>query len=183
MLICHVQFSFDQLYNQLNKKIFNVALHYVQNIEDAEEITADVFVDVYRKLEQFRGEAAIETWVYRITVNKSLDFLRHKNRQKRKGFMITLFGKDDATLEIPSFHHPGVAAEQKENAQILYAGINRLQENQRTAFILVYVEELPQKEVAEVMQLSVKAVESLLQRAKTQLRKILQKEFEVRRKS
>ena len=157
-------------------------MHYVQSVEDAEEITADVFVEVHRRLQQFRGDAAIETWIYRIAVNKSLDFLRYKNRQKRKGFLVSLFGKDESALEISSFHHPGAAAEQKENTAVLYAAINELQENQRTAFILSYIEELPQKEVADTMQLSLKAVESLLQRAKTQLRKTLEKEFEQRRK-
>lgn len=72
-----------------------------------------------------------------------------------------------------AFDHPGIQLERRENARFLFAAIDTLPENQKTAFILAHIEELPQKEIAAIMSLSLKAVESLLQRSKAALRKKL----------
>ena len=176
--------SFNDIFQLNHKRVYNLALNYVQHTEDAEEITQDVFIKVHKELQNFKGESSVETWIYRIAINQSLDFLRYKNRAKRKGFLIPLFTKRDeeeTALDIPDFNHPGIAAEKQENAKSLYAAINKLNENQQTAFILFFVEDMPQKEVAAIMELSLKAVESLLQRAKAQLRKLLENEFDKRR--
>ena len=113
----------------------------------------------------------MSTWIYRITVNKCLDHIRAKNRQKR-GIFSQLFHSDtgEEIHGLSNFEHPGVQLEQKENARYLFEAINTLPENQKTVFILAHLEELPQKEIAEILNLSVKAVESLLQRAKANLR-------------
>jgi RNA polymerase sigma-70 factor (ECF subfamily) len=71
--------DFQNIYNQYGVLVYNVALHYVQNIEDAEEITQDVFVQVYHSLENFSQKSTLKTWIYRIAINKSLDFIKHKN--------------------------------------------------------------------------------------------------------
>lgn len=115
------------------------------------------------------------TWIYRITVNKCLDFLRKKNRKKRFGFMMELFHTDSGEVSIDKAHfdHPGILMEKKENARLLFAAIDLLKENQKTAFVLFHIEELSQKEIAEIMELSPKAVESLIQRAKAVLREKL----------
>ena len=146
----------------------NTALGMVQDETAAEDITQEVFVTVYKTILSFREGASIATWIYRITVNKCLDHLRAKRR--KPGF----FSSTQPESHLASdFVHPGVMAEQRDNAKRLFNAIDRLPENQKTAFVLTYVEELPQKEVAEVLAISVKAVESLLQRAKSNLRKML----------
>lgn len=157
---------FRDIYNQYSLRVYNTTLSIVQNKDDAEEITQDVFVEVNRSLENFQGQSAVGTWIYRIAVNRSLDFLRKKKRKKRWA----IFGKDEEAVSIPDFHHPGVQLENKEKAAILFKAIDRLPENQKTAFILAMIEELPQKEIAEVMKISTEAVESLIQRAKSNLR-------------
>jgi RNA polymerase sigma-70 factor (ECF subfamily) len=89
---------------------------------------------------------------------------------------LRVFGSKE-TGELPEkadFVHPGVLAEQRERAAYLFKAIAQLPENQKTAFVLSHVEDLSQKEVAAVMEISVKAVESLLQRAKGNLRKYLE---------
>jgi len=75
--------DFQNIYNQYHILVYNVALHYVQNIEDAEEITQDVFIQVHGSLEKFQEKSTVKTWLYRITINKSLDFIKHKNSKKR----------------------------------------------------------------------------------------------------
>jgi RNA polymerase sigma factor (sigma-70 family) len=169
------------IYQLYGRRVYNTAISIVQNSSDAEEITQDVFVEIHKSLEKFKGDASLGTWVYRIAVNTSLDHLRHRKRQKRWGLMTGLFGKDDAPIDIPDFHHPGIELENKEQAAILFRAIASLPENQKTAFVLSIIEELPQKEVGEIMKISLKAVESLIQRAKSNLRKDLENFFPGRR--
>jgi len=162
--------------------VFNTAISFLQNREDAEDITQEVFIEVYHSLEKFKQQSSVSTWIYRITVNKSLDFLRKKSSKKRFGFMTSLFNKESGEINIDAGHfdHPGVLLEKKENARILFAAIELLSENQKTAFILFHVEELSQKEIAEVMNTSPKAVESLIQRAKATLKEKLENLYKKR---
>jgi RNA polymerase sigma factor (sigma-70 family) len=147
----------------------------LQNKEDAEDVTQDVFIEVYQSLDKFKQQSNISTWIYRITVNKSLDLLRKKKRKKRFGFMTELFQKDTGEIAVDKAHfdHPGILMEKKEQARVLFAAMDVLSENQKTAFVLFHIEELSQKEIAIIMELSPKAVESLIQRAKAVLREKL----------
>ena len=147
----------------------------MQNVEDAEDITQEVFVEVFQSVKNFKGESKLSTWIYRIAVSKSLEFLRWKNRKKRFGFMQSLLYNNltETILEIPNFFHPGIQLENKERAAILFAAINKLPENQKTAFILHKIEGLSYAEVADVMHATVSSVESLLFRAKQSLQKLL----------
>ena len=155
--------------------VFNLALHYVQNYEDAEEICQDVFITIFQSIDSFNHQSKLSTWIYRITINKSLDFIKAKRRKKRFTFITSLFYDDshDIKYDIPFFNHPGVQLEHKEALQILFNHINQLPINQRTALILSKIEHKTQLEVAELMGLSSKAVESLVQRAKSNLEKII----------
>lgn len=147
----------------------------VQDHGAAEDIAQEVFVAVFRSVSGFHAEAAISTWLYRITVNKCIDHLRVQKRQRNRGFLGYLFQRTDepGMIDQPSFDHPGVKLEEKERSRLLFAAIETLPENQKTVFILAHIEELPQKEIAQIMDISVKAVESLLQRGKANLRKKL----------
>lgn len=169
--------SFLVIYDRFKDKVYNTVLGYLQNVEDAEEVTQDVFVEVHRSIHQFREESSLSTWIYRISVNKSLDHLKSKNRKKRFSFITSLWDKESGDLvhDPPVFDHPGVLMEQKENARILFGYINQLPEKQQTAFILSKVEGLGNKEIAEIMEMNVGAIESLLSRAKENLKKNINK--------
>lgn len=148
--------------------VFNLALNYVQNYEDAQEITQDVFVSIHKSLPKFRHDANLSTWIYRITINRCLDHVKSKKRKKRFGFLIALFDNSE-NEDIAHFNHPGVQLEHKENLIKLFKHINELPENQKTALLLSKTEQKSQAEVAEIMGISPKAAESLIQRAKTNL--------------
>ena len=173
---------FQMIYNQYSVLVYNVALQYVQNIEDAEEITQDVFIQVHASIEKFDQRSSIKTWIYRITINKSLDFIKHKNSQKR----FFIYGKKSQNesdyLNASHFEHPGILLENKEKAAMLYEVINELTENQKTAFILSKIDGLSNPEISEIMQLSVSSVESLIFRAKSTLKEKLAIKFEEYRK-
>ena len=123
----------------------------------------------------------MSTWIYRITVNKSLDFLKARQAKKRSGFVVSLFGSktdDDRPLDVPDFAHPGVQMEQKEAATALFKAINQLPEQQKVAFTLSKVEGLSYQEIADVLETSIPSVESLLFRAKQNLQKLLKDFYE-----
>jgi len=155
--------------------VFNLALQYVQNYEDAQEIAQDVFLTVYQSISTFKEKSKISTWIYRITINKSLDFIKAKQRKKRFGFLTSYFYENSNEIkhDIPSFNHPGIQLENKESLVIIFQHINNLPANQKTALILSKIDHRTKAEIAEIMNISTKAVESLIQRAKTNLSKKL----------
>ncbi|MEO7306053.1 MAG: RNA polymerase sigma factor [Ferruginibacter sp.] len=166
--------AFKELVNQFQDRVFNTALGLLQHHTEAEDIAQEVFIQVFRSIQQFKGDSHLSTWIYRITVTKSLDHLRSKKRKKRFGFISSLFGNDNKPLHEPGdFNHPGVLQENKEDAALLFKMIRQLPDNQRTAFILNKVEELSYREIAAILNTTEGAVDSLLQRAKKNLRKKL----------
>jgi RNA polymerase sigma factor (sigma-70 family) len=167
--------AFREIVETRQGMVYNTVLGLLQNAEDAEDVTQDVFIKVFESVRQFKGESAFSTWLYRIAVTTALEFLRKKKRKKRFAFMTSLFGESGSPLfELPDFVHPGVQLDNRENARILFTAISRLPENQRVAFTLHKIEGLSYQETADVMQTSVSAIESLLHRAKQNLRKMLE---------
>lgn len=166
--------EFKEIYSKYNNLIYNLSLQYVQNTEDAEEITQDVLMVIYEKLDGFKNLSDIKTWIYRITINKSLDFLKAKQRRKRS-FFFNSSNVDDSYHHnsLSDFNHPGVLLEQKEAIGIIFKAINQLRDNQKTVVILLKIEQKSYAEAAEIMNISAKAVESLFQRAKNNLENIL----------
>jgi RNA polymerase sigma-70 factor, ECF subfamily len=165
--------SFRAIYEEYKNLVFNIALHYVQHAEDARDVSQEVFVKIHQSLHKYDSAAAsLKTWIYRITINQCLDFLKARRTKKRFGFITSLFNTKESE-EPARFDHPGIALEDKEELQALFRAINKLPPNQKTALILSKIEDKPQKEIAEIMNLGIKAVESLIQRAKNNLSKIL----------
>ena len=174
--------NFQNVYNQYHILVYNVALQYVQNVEDAEEITQDVFIQIHVSLEKFEEKSTVKTWLYRITINKCLDFIKHKNSKKRFFIFGNKSQNENEYLNSSNFEHPGILLENKEKAAQLYAVINELSENQKTAFILSKIDGLSNPEISEIMQLSISSVESLIFRAKSTLKEKLAVKFEEYRK-
>jgi RNA polymerase sigma factor (sigma-70 family) len=170
--------AFKTMVTSWQDLVFNTALGLVQNEMDAEDVAQEVFVKAWESIEGFKGESKLSTWLYRITVTKSLDFLRSRKRKKRFAYVQSLFGmNDELVIDPPDFHHPGVVSEKKQLSVALFKAISTLPEQQKAAFVLSRVEGLNHKEVSEVLGTTVPAVESLLQRAKLNLRKKLENAY------
>jgi RNA polymerase sigma-70 factor (ECF subfamily) len=163
--------AFKKLVELYKDRVYNTCLGFLHQREDAEDIAQEVFVQVWNSIGDFKGEAALTTWIYRIAVTKSLELIRYRKSQKRKSFFESMRADSIKPDEVSDgdFAHPGVALEQKERAQILFRAIGRLSENQRVAFTLHKIEGLSYKEIAEVMEKTLSAVESLMHRAKQNL--------------
>jgi len=167
--------AFQELVEQFRDRVYNTALGLLQDNKDAEDMAQEIFLEVYQSIPYFRGASKISTWIYRITVQKSLEFIRKQKRKKRSATLLSLFGKENL-IPVPGtspFFHPGIQLENKERAAILFDAIKKLPVKQRMAFTLNKVEDLGYAEIAEIMKVSLSSVESLLFRARQNLRKIL----------
>ena len=151
--------------------VFNVCLNFINIKEDAEELTQDVFVEFYKNIDSFRGEAKLKTWIYRIAISKCLEFERKAKRKKRFGFMFSIGSVSEKDFE--SVNHPSIDDGSKEKAGKIFTEIKKLTENQQIAFNLYHIEGMNYKEITEIMDISLSSVESLIFRAKKKLKKKL----------
>jgi RNA polymerase sigma-70 factor (ECF subfamily) len=171
--------AFQYLVNQYQKQVIKTAYYFLGNMEDAEDLSQEIFLDIIHSMKSFKKSSALSTWIYRITVNKSLNQVK-KNR--RKGISVRLESifnnpfekgrRQDAEPSVISAEY-----EEKEKRDLLHTAINRLPENQRIAFVLNKFDEQPYKQIAEIMGVGLSAVESLIYRAKMNLQKHLVHQF------
>jgi len=94
------QIAFKQLVDRYQERVINTCLGFVPNMQDAEDICQEAFIEVYRSIYKFRGEAKLSTWIYRVAVTKSLDHLKAKKRKKRISFLQSLVGADNKVIEV-----------------------------------------------------------------------------------
>ncbi|MBN2744372.1 MAG: sigma-70 family RNA polymerase sigma factor [Marinilabiliaceae bacterium] len=163
--------SFETLVETYQHRVYSICYKFLKNAQDAEDVSQEVFVDIYRNFDQFRGDAALSTWVYRIAVNRCMDHLRTQKRKKRNAF--AFFNKENSELERlspPTEFHPHAQLEQKEKETLLHQAIEKLPERQRVAFTLAKIDGMKQDDVAQIMNTTVASVESLLIRAKNKLK-------------
>lgn len=167
--------NFKGLVLEHQDRVLNIIFRFLNNNEDAEDVAQEVFVAVYQNLPAFQGNAQLSTWIHRIAVNKSLDFLRKRNRKKRFGQIQQLVRLNDIEEKYfaPISSNPHLILESKERALILKQTVDTLSKKQRTAVILNKYEGFSYQEVAEIMQTTLSAVESLIHKGMKNLRKKL----------
>ena len=170
----HDEEAFKVLVEQFKDRIYNLCYSYVRNAAESEDLAQEVFIEVYNSIGRFNEKADLSTWIYRITINEALQMIRKKKAQKRFGFVFSLFGNEE---KYSSLHkeevHPGVSLENRERSRVLFSQIDKLAENQKNAFLLIKLEGKSYQEVADIMQTTVSSVESLMHRAKANLKKWL----------
>lgn len=170
------QLAFKHLVDKYQDKVQNTCWCFVKSSTEAEDLTQEVFIEIYESIHTFKLESKLGTYIYRVAVNKSLDYIRKQKSQKRWGVILSIlsWSENKELPSMPDWEHPGVTLENKERASILMSKVEELPENQRVAFTLHKIEGLSYQEIAEVMQVSLPSVESLIFRAKQNLRKKLQ---------
>ena len=169
--------AYSKLIDDFQQKVYGTCLSFVPNREDAEDIAQEVFVEVFNSINKFKGESKLSTWIYRISTNKCLEFIRKKNTKKRFAFLQSISGEDyvlDKSSYFTEINHPGLVLEQKETSETLFLAINKLPEAQRLIFTLNKIEDKSYKEISEITDKSIGSIESLLFRAKKNLQTILE---------
>lgn len=167
--------SFEKFVEYYQKDIYNLALRYLNNEQDALDVTQEVLLKVLRKIDTFNGKSKLSTWVYRITVNYCKDYI--KKHQKFKGISLDkpVEGLDGEYLsEIPSSDKgPEQAYEEKLQNQELVMAINLLDEEYKHIIILRYINELSYDEIGEILEIPDGTVKSRLNRGRKYLAKLL----------
>ena len=168
--------SFQILVETYQQMVVNTCLGIVHNKDDAEDLAQDVFLEIFRTAENFRGEAKLSTWLYRIAANRSLNLIRN-NKRKRffQSIEETFTGGGNRASEISENRgdQPDQNITDQQRSDLLHLAIDQLPEKQRIAFTLNKYEELPYQQIAEVMEISLASVESLIHRAKKNLQERL----------
>ncbi len=172
----------ELVFREYAPRIYNIARRMLGNDADAEDVTQDVLLQVVRKLDTFRGDSQIATWLHRVTVNAALAHRQKRaNRQKHESTET-----DDDLLGSGGPITPGkrwnVGPEETvlaaEQAAIIEKAIKELPEPFRDVYVLADVEGLPNNEIAEMLKLSLAAVKSRLHRARLRMRDSLAPHFE-----
>lgn len=150
------------------RRVYKLCLFYLRDPQDAEDATQQAFENILKKYSQFQGRSASFTWIYRVAVNAALDKLRRRR-------IVRWLGLDQAgDPQAPEGSDPAVgmerSQEEQEKLRRLQAGIDRMSAREKKAFYLFHYEQLPQKEIAAILRVSVTAVESLVHKAVKKIR-------------
>ncbi len=163
--------AFRWLVESYRNRVFGTVLGIVQDHQDAEDASQEVFIQVFESISSFRQQSSLSTWIYRIAVHKALDKLRRRRtREKLRKWIPWWMPADNRE----GFYHPGVDQDNREQAAMLFRAINSLPEKQRLAFTLIKVQGLSYQEASAILQQNTKALESLVTRAKVNLQKKLE---------
>ena len=167
--------AFRTLVERYQDRIYRTVLSLLRSPEEAEDVAQEVFVEVYQTIGQFRGDAALSTWLYRLATSRALKNRQKARAKKRFAYFTSLLGFDNDVLhEVPDHAHPLALLEGQQQLRFLLDRIARLPNQQQVAFTLRHEQELSYEEIADILNTTVPAVESLLFRARQTLRKYLQ---------
>ena len=159
--------AFEEIYKAHSGKLYSLACRMLGNPADAEDLLQDIFLSAHRKLEGFRGESALGTWLYRLATNHCLDYLRSRAARSNQ-----LTDTIDDELPLPDAGSRGIA-ERTVSKMDLERAVAQLPEGARAAFVLHDVQGLEHKEVAEALGIAEGTSKSQVHKARLRLRALL----------
>ncbi|MDI9320419.1 MAG: RNA polymerase sigma factor [Phycisphaerales bacterium] len=162
--------TFEEIFIAHKDKVYTLCYRYLQQEQEAEDAVQDIFIKIFKKKDSFRAEAQMSTWIYRIGMNHCLDILKSKRRKQEFYRLVSHLPFMESKMEASRTENK---LEDKESFERIQKCILQLPENQLSVLVLNKLEGLRIEEVAKIMNMSYKAVESLLQRAKNNLKKQL----------
>ena len=163
--------AFEHIVKKYEKKVYNLALRYLKNRDDALDLSQEVFIQVYNNLAQFRGDSQFSTWIYRVTYNKCVDMLRKTQKLRRNVVMSTddenFFETRDRRASIEEDY------EGRETLVTVMKIIDTLPSEQRDVMILRYIKDLSYSQIADVLEIAEGTVKSRLNRARLKIKEQL----------
>ena len=169
--------AFEVLVEDQKKVVFNLALRMLGNEEDAYDISQDAFLKAYTNLSGFRGDCKFSSWLYKLTTNLCLDFIRKRNRHKVVPLAFEDEDGESEYLEIPDeTYSPELQTEQKQVRESVRKGLNQLPAQQREILVLREIGGLRYDEIGRQLNLEEGTVKSRIFRARKKLCEILSKD-------
>ena len=160
--------AFEELYKRHSSRLYSVAYRMTGSAADAEDLLQDIFLQIHRRLDSYRGEAALGTWLHRLAVNACLDFLRSKQGRRQKA--------TDSLDEVDSVEpvaHASWRPDSALNRMDLERAVAQLPPSYRQAFLLHDVEGFEHHEISESLGIAVGTSKSLVHKARMRLRTLL----------
>ena len=169
--------AFEVLVEDQKKVVFNLSLRMLGNEEDAYDISQDAFLKAYTNLSSFRGDCKFSSWLYKLTTNLCLDFIRKRNRHKVVPLVYEDDNGDSEYLEIPDeTYSPESLTEQKQLRESVRKGLNQLPPQQREILVLREIGGLRYDEIGRQLDLEEGTVKSRIFRARKKLCDILSRD-------
>ena len=166
--------AFEDLVLEYQKQVYHIALKMTGNEEDAFDLSQEAFLKAFRSLSTFRGEAGFGSWLYRMTANLCIDFLRKKKRQGGQIISLDAEEEDRRPTELPDLRYePQNALEKKEVQEKVRAGLERLPHEQKLILVLRDVEGFSYQEISDALKIELGTVKSRIYRARAHLARLL----------
>ncbi len=170
--------AFEQLVTRHQERILSTLIHFTDSLQQAEELTQEVFLNVYEARLRYEPTAKFTTWLYRIVRNEGLNAVRHKKRHPERYLNASPPADGDGAnaeenLLAKSGYMPARQYDEKEEREMVRLALKSLEPRQREAILYQHVEEMDYSQIAQVMEMTVPAVKSLLYRARRRLAEIL----------
>ena len=158
--------SFKKLVQEHSSSVLNTCYRFLLDKKDAEDISQEVFIEVFQSFHTLRQDSSISTWIHRIAVSKSIDELRKRKRKKRISSIGRLLQLDAVANWIGGGQQPDAQLHENENLEQIRLILESLPDNQRIAYTLSRMDGLSNREIAEIMNTTTVSVETLIYRAK-----------------
>jgi len=164
--------AFRHLTERYQQKVFTICMGFTHDKDEANDVSQEIFIEVFRSLPKFRGQSSFSTWLYRIAVSKSMKFVQ---RDRFRKFKMSL----DILSDHTSFEQSDKGnltddrINRQETKKMLKKALAALPKKQRIAFILNKYKELTNKEISEIMILPTASVDTLIYRARKNMKQYL----------
>ena len=166
--------AFEELLLAHQTNVYNLAFKMTGNQTDAEDISQEAFFKAFRLLKGFRGDSRFSVWLYRLTYNQCIDFLRKRKRNQAVSLSQSDDGGDDFALEIPDVRElPENAAIRRELGNAINKSIKELDQNYREIIVMREIADMSYSDIAKTLNINEGTVKSRLSRARKNLANLL----------
>jgi RNA polymerase sigma-70 factor (ECF subfamily) len=180
LLMQHDERAFEEFVRVYSDNVFNIAFRMLGNRAEAEDISQDIFITVFKRIHTFRGDSSLSTWLYRVTVNhckNRIKYLARRHEQQKREYDEARAGKQDPTKSlVGAVHRPDEIVEAMETEAQIQKSLKALEEDHRTILVLREIECLSYAQIGEIMKLEEGTVKSKLHRARTAFMKMMREE-------
>ncbi|HHZ02784.1 MAG TPA: sigma-70 family RNA polymerase sigma factor [Tissierellia bacterium] len=171
--------AFEELIKDYKKSAYNIALRMLRNVEDAEDVSQEAWIKIFKSIRNFNMESSFKVWMYRIVVNTCIDFKRKKNINAVSiDETLDLGSGSEIQREIADdSNNPDILIDRNYDTQMVNDAINKLEDSFKTIIILRDIQGFTYKEISEILSCNLGTVKSRLSRARKNLKEVLENEM------